>query len=85
MPCCATQPESVATASQNPDDVGVPLLNAHNAAICVCSGFGPLGLPVSLQIVGKPFQEAKVFQIADAFEKATAFRAARPPMAESMQ
>jgi aspartyl-tRNA(Asn)/glutamyl-tRNA(Gln) amidotransferase subunit A len=49
-------------------------------AMCVCSGFGPLGLPVSLQIVGKPFEEAKVFQIADAFEKATDFRANRPPM-----
>ena len=52
-------------------------------AICVCSGFGPLGLPVSLQIVGKPFQEAKVFQVADAFEKATGFRAARPSMTGS--
>jgi aspartyl-tRNA(Asn)/glutamyl-tRNA(Gln) amidotransferase subunit A len=49
-------------------------------AICVCSGFGSLGLPVSLQIVGKPFQEAKVFQVADAFEKATDFRARRPAM-----
>jgi Asp-tRNA(Asn)/Glu-tRNA(Gln) amidotransferase A subunit family amidase len=33
-----------------------------------------------LQIVGKPFQEAKVFQVADAFEKATDFRARRPAM-----
>ncbi len=49
-------------------------------AICVCSGFGPQGLPVSLQIVGKPFREAKVFQVADAFEKATDFRARRPAM-----
>ncbi len=49
-------------------------------AICVCSGFGPAGLPVSLQIVGKPFQEAKVFQVADAFEKATPFRDRRPAM-----
>lgn len=49
-------------------------------AICVCSGFGPLGLPVSLQIIGKPFREDKVFQIADAFEKATDFRAKRPVM-----
>jgi aspartyl-tRNA(Asn)/glutamyl-tRNA(Gln) amidotransferase subunit A len=48
-------------------------------AICVCSGFGPLGLPVSLQIVGKPFQEAKVFQVANAFENATEFRDRRPP------
>lgn len=49
-------------------------------AICVCSGFGPLGLPVSLQIVGKPFREATVFHFADAFEKATGFRAKRPAM-----
>jgi aspartyl-tRNA(Asn)/glutamyl-tRNA(Gln) amidotransferase subunit A len=49
-------------------------------AIAICSGFGPKNLPVSLQIVGKPFQEAKVFQIADAFEKATQYREKRPPI-----
>ena len=59
----------------------MPFNVSGHPAICVCSGFGPLGLPVSLQIVGKPFQEAKVFQVADAFEKATGFRAARPSMA----
>jgi aspartyl-tRNA(Asn)/glutamyl-tRNA(Gln) amidotransferase subunit A len=49
-------------------------------AMCVCSGFGPLNLPVSVQIVGKPFQEATVFRVADAFEKATGFRTKRPAM-----
>jgi aspartyl-tRNA(Asn)/glutamyl-tRNA(Gln) amidotransferase subunit A len=49
-------------------------------AICVCSGYGTGGLPVSLQIVGKPFQEATVFRVADAFEKATDFRSKRPSM-----
>ena len=49
-------------------------------AMCVCSGFGPLGLPVSVQIVGKPFQEATVFRVANAFEKATGFRTKRPAM-----
>jgi aspartyl-tRNA(Asn)/glutamyl-tRNA(Gln) amidotransferase subunit A len=49
-------------------------------AIAVCSGFGPVGLPVSLQIAGKPFQEATVLQVADAFEKATDFRSRRPPL-----
>jgi aspartyl-tRNA(Asn)/glutamyl-tRNA(Gln) amidotransferase subunit A len=49
-------------------------------AIAVCSGFGPKNLPVSIQIVGKPFQEAKVFQIADAFEKATQYREKRPTL-----
>jgi aspartyl-tRNA(Asn)/glutamyl-tRNA(Gln) amidotransferase subunit A len=51
-------------------------------AMCVCSGFGPAGLPVSIQIVGKPFQEATVFRIADAFEKATPYRAKRPAVVE---
>ena len=49
-------------------------------AMCVCSGFGPSGLPVALQIVGKPFQEAKVFHVADAFEKATKWRGKRPSL-----
>jgi aspartyl-tRNA(Asn)/glutamyl-tRNA(Gln) amidotransferase subunit A len=56
----------------------MPFNVAGYPAICVCSGFGPQGLPVSVQIVGKPSQEAKVFQVADAFEKATAFRDRRP-------
>ena len=49
-------------------------------AIAVCSGFGPQGLPVSMQIVGKPFQEPMVFRVADAFEKATDYRSKRPAM-----
>lgn len=49
-------------------------------AHCVCSGFGPGGLPVSVQIVGKPFQEAMVLRVGDAFEKATDSRIRRPSM-----
>ncbi len=41
-------------------------------------GFGAGGLPVAIQLVGKPFQEATVLRIADAFEKATPFRDRRP-------
>jgi aspartyl-tRNA(Asn)/glutamyl-tRNA(Gln) amidotransferase subunit A len=49
-------------------------------ALCVASGFGPLSLPVSVQIVGKPFQEATVLRVGDAFEKATGSRLKRPAM-----
>jgi len=49
-------------------------------AMSVCSGFGPGGLPVSVQIAAKPFQEVKLFQAADAFERATHYRAKRPAL-----
>src|SRR5262249_5740561 len=52
----------------------VPCTVAGYPAMSVCSGFGAGGLPVAMQIVGKPFQEATVLRIADAFEKATPFR-----------
>jgi aspartyl-tRNA(Asn)/glutamyl-tRNA(Gln) amidotransferase subunit A len=50
-------------------------------AISICSGFGAGGLPVSIQLVAKPFQEPTLFRIADAFEKATPHRATRPALA----
>src|ERR1700722_2149332 len=52
--------------------------------MCVCWGFGDGDLPVSIKIVGKPFQEAAVLRIADAFEKATPFRDRRPAMSSAL-
>jgi aspartyl-tRNA(Asn)/glutamyl-tRNA(Gln) amidotransferase subunit A len=49
-------------------------------AISVCSGFGEGGLPVAIQLAGKPFEEPTLLRIADAFEKATEFRERRPAM-----
>jgi aspartyl-tRNA(Asn)/glutamyl-tRNA(Gln) amidotransferase subunit A len=58
----------------------IPFNVAGYPAISVCSGFGEGGLPVAIQLVGKPFQEPTVFRVADAFEKATAFRGKRPAL-----
>jgi aspartyl-tRNA(Asn)/glutamyl-tRNA(Gln) amidotransferase subunit A len=58
----------------------MPFNVAGYPAMSVCSGFGAGGLPVAMQIVGKPFQEATVLRIADAFEKATPFRDRRPAL-----
>jgi aspartyl-tRNA(Asn)/glutamyl-tRNA(Gln) amidotransferase subunit A len=56
----------------------MPFNVAGYPAMSVCSGYGAGGLPVAIQLVGKPFQEATVLRIADAFEKATPFRDRRP-------
>jgi Asp-tRNA(Asn)/Glu-tRNA(Gln) amidotransferase A subunit family amidase len=58
----------------------MPFNVAGYPAISVCSGYGTGGLPVAIQLVGKPFQEPTVLRIADAFEKATDFRSKRPAM-----
>ena len=47
-------------------------------AMSVCSGFAANGLPVSVQIAAKPFQETTLLRAAHAFEQATSFRAKRP-------
>jgi aspartyl-tRNA(Asn)/glutamyl-tRNA(Gln) amidotransferase subunit A len=51
-------------------------------AISVCSGFGPNGLPISIQLAGKPFQEQTVFRAAHAYETATGWRTHRPALAQ---
>jgi aspartyl-tRNA(Asn)/glutamyl-tRNA(Gln) amidotransferase subunit A len=40
-------------------------------AIVVPNGYGDEGLPLSIQIVGKPFDDAKVLGVAHAYEHAT--------------
>ena len=50
-------------------------------AISVPGGFTPDGLPVGLQIVGKPKNDIGVLQIASAFEDATGFYRRRPLVA----
>jgi len=62
----------------------MPFNVAGYPAISICSGFGEGGLPVAIQLVGKPFQEATVLRTADAFEKATPFRDRRPALTRSL-
>jgi aspartyl-tRNA(Asn)/glutamyl-tRNA(Gln) amidotransferase subunit A len=50
-------------------------------ALCVCSGYGEGGLPVSIQIASKPFTEPTLFRIGHAYEAARGWRARRPALA----
>jgi len=47
-------------------------------AVVVPCGFSRDGLPVAIQIVGRPFDEATVFRIARAYERATDWHTKRP-------
>ncbi|MFE3447886.1 amidase [Nonomuraea sp. NPDC059194] len=50
----------------------------HAPAASVPAGFTPTGLPVGVQIVGRPFADARVLRVARAFEQATGYGARRP-------
>lgn len=50
-------------------------------ALAVCCGFSRDGLPLGLQIAGRPFEDDRVLHIGHAYEKATAWRARRPELA----
>ena len=47
-------------------------------ALAQCIGYTPDGLPLSMQIVGRPFDDATVLRVAHAYESATSWRARRP-------
>ena len=53
-------------------------------ALSVCTGYGAGGLPVSMQIVGKPFAEATVFRAGHAYEMATEWRSKRPAISAKL-
>ncbi len=43
-------------------------------------GFSADGLPLALQVAGRPFADATVLRIGHAYEEATAWRARRPAL-----
>ena len=57
----------------------VPSL-ANIPALAVPSGFSQEGLPLSLQIAGRPFDETTVLRAGHAYEQATEWHTRRPPV-----
>ncbi|HVY17386.1 MAG TPA: amidase [Rhodopila sp.] len=49
-------------------------------AISVCNGFSEKGLPLALQIGGRPFEDGLVLKVGDALERALGTRGRRPKL-----
>jgi aspartyl-tRNA(Asn)/glutamyl-tRNA(Gln) amidotransferase subunit A len=89
---CPTSPELAFRIGDRSDDplrmylADIFTIAANLAGISGISipcGFGTADgkqLPIGLQLLGKPFQEAQLLQIADAFEQSTDWHKARPQL-----
>ena len=57
-----------------------PFNMAGLPALALPCGFAPNGLPISLQLAGRPFDEATVLRAGHAYEQATEWHRRRPPV-----
>jgi aspartyl-tRNA(Asn)/glutamyl-tRNA(Gln) amidotransferase subunit A len=48
--------------------------------ISICCGFSSSGLPIGMQISAPPFQEGKLFQVANAYERAAGWYKRKPQL-----
>lgn len=57
-----------------------PFNGAHLPALTVPCGFNADGMPIGLQIIGRPFDEATVVQVGHAYEQATDWHLRKPAL-----
>lgn len=63
-------------------NVTTPFNVTGGPALALCCGFSSSGLPLGMQIAGRPFDEATVLKIGHAYERKTAWRARRPTVVQ---
>jgi aspartyl-tRNA(Asn)/glutamyl-tRNA(Gln) amidotransferase subunit A len=91
---CPTTPEAAFKAGDRSDDplkmylADIFTIAANLAGICGISipcGFANSDgkrLPIGMQLLGRPFEEGRLLQIADAYEQSTDWHKARPALEE---
>ncbi len=84
VPAQPLSPDPVITGPHNTNRTPwllttVPSL-ANIPALAVPCGFSPEGLPLSLQIAGRPFAEATVLRAGHAYQQAANWHTRRPPL-----
>jgi aspartyl-tRNA(Asn)/glutamyl-tRNA(Gln) amidotransferase subunit A len=62
-------------------DLTLPFNLTGQPAVSVPCGFTRGGLPIGLQLVGRPFDEATLFRAGAAYEAATDWHSRKPPIA----
>jgi aspartyl-tRNA(Asn)/glutamyl-tRNA(Gln) amidotransferase subunit A len=64
------------------NNITAPFNVTGGPALVQCIGFTDNGLPLSMQVVGRPFADAMVLRVAKAYEDATPWRGRRPVLLE---
>jgi aspartyl-tRNA(Asn)/glutamyl-tRNA(Gln) amidotransferase subunit A len=59
----------------------IPFNVTGQPALTVCAGYGERGLPVAIQLVGRPFDDAGLLAAGHAYETAHGWRGVRPALA----
>ena len=61
----------------NNPSYGLPFNISDTPALSVCCGFGPHGLPLAVQLLGRRDEEEMVLRVGHAYEEQTRWRASR--------
>lgn len=64
----------------NRPEITVPFSLTGFPAISICNGFTQDGLPLALQVVAAPFEEARLLRVAHAYQTTTEWHRRRPPL-----
>lgn len=74
--------DAEACARVYPRQARQPFNVTGQPAIAIPAGYTSDGMPLSIQLVGHPWQEARLYRIAHAYEQATGWTKRRPPGVE---
>jgi len=72
--------DAAETSRTYPRQARTPFNVTGHPAIAMCAGFASNGLPLSVQFVGRYFDDAKVLRVAEAYEQATDWHKRRAPI-----